>query len=81
MIGSSQAVAADTAGAFDRGLMDLLCAHTSTCSVVNLRIVKLSPRQHASALESVSLADSVPGQGWDAALDELEFEFMNWVDE
>ena len=49
--------------------MDSSHAQTSTCSVVSLRMAKLSPRQHAPASESVSLADSVPGQGWDAALD------------
>ena len=66
VIGSSQAVAPDTTGTFDSGLMDLLQAHASTCLVVHSRIM------------SVSLADSVPGLGRDV---EDEFEFVNQVDE
>ena len=61
--------------------MDLSQACTSMCLVVNSRMVKLFPRQHVSALESVSLADSVPGLGWDAALAKDELEFMSRVDE
>ena len=65
-----------------RGLMYLSCACASTCSVVNLRMVKLFPRQHVSALESVSSADLVPGQGWNVAPTEASDElFMNWADE
>ena len=79
VMGSFQAAAPDTTGAFERGSMDSSQAQTSACSVVCLRIAKLLPRQHASKLESVSSADLVLGQGWVAAVDELEF--VNWVDE
>ena len=79
--GSSQAVAPDTTGAFDGGLMDLSCAHTSTHPVVNLRMAKLPPRQQVSAFELVSLADSVPSRGWDVAVASDEFEFTNCADE
>ena len=78
MTGSSQAVAPDTTGAFERGLIDLSQAQTSTHLMVCSRIVKLFPRQHVSALESDSSADSVPGWGCDAA---LEFELINLADE
>ena len=79
--GSSQAVAPDTTGTFKRGLIDSSQACPSTCSVVNSRMVKLLPRQHVSLSESVLLADSFPGWGWDVALDELELEFTNRADE
>ena len=77
--GSSQAVAPDTTGTFERGSTDLSQAQTSTCRVVNARTTKSLPRQQVSALESVSFADSVPGRGCDPA--ELAFELMNLADE
>ena len=76
--GSSQAVAPDTTGAFERGLIDLSQAQTSTHPVVNASATKLSPRQQASALKSVLLADLVPGPGWDVA---PELELTNWAEE
>ena len=77
--GSSQAAAPDTAGTFERGLMDSSQAKTSTCLCVCLRMTKSLPRQHASALESVSLVDSVPGCG--RVIAQEKFELMNCVDE
>ena len=80
MTGSSQAVAPVATGTLARGLTDLSQAHTSTHLAAHSRITKLVPRQQASASESVSFADSVPGPGGGVgALDELEF--ANWVDE
>ena len=78
--GSSQAVAPDTAGTLERGLINSSQAWTSTHPVVCSRIVKLFPRQHVSASESDSLADSVPGGGCGAA-PELELEFANQAEE
>ena len=78
--GSSQAVAPDTTGAFERGLIDSSQAQTSTHPVVCSRIAKLFPRQQVSALESDSFAGSVPGRGCSAA-QELELEFTNQADE
>ena len=76
-IGSFQAAAPDTTGTLRSGLMLSSQAQTLTCLVVCQRNTKLLQRQHASASESASSVNSVPGQGWDAApavtLEELEF--------
>ena len=60
--------------------MDLSQAQTSTCLVAHSSIAKLLPRQHVSALESVSLADSVPDLGKLSDVSAVE-ELMNHADD
>ena len=75
-IGSFQAAAPDTTGTLRSGLMLSSQAQTLTCLVVCQRNTKLLQRQHASASESVSFVDLVPGLGcWQA-----EVEFVNRAD-